>query len=60
MDIVPTQILAISFNGFNLEKLNLFNYVLALFRGKFSCNLNLKTLYLGVNNIMVVCERVKI
>ena len=39
-------------------KLNLFNYVLALFYAKFACNSHLETLYLGGNNVRVVYERV--
>ena len=39
-------------------RLNLFNYVLALFLAKFVIIQHLETLYLGGNNIRVECERV--
>ena len=42
----------------NFVKLNLFNYVLALFRAKFAYNSAFRNLYLGGNNVRVVCERV--
>ena len=43
-----------------IVKLNLFNYVLALFLAKFACNSAFRNLVLGDNNVRVVCESVKI
>ena len=43
---------------FTTVRLNLFHYVLDLFRAKFACNSAFRNPFLGGNNVRFVCERV--